>query len=810
MFASKDLFFTNNAGGYNINRSVRLRSSASAYLNRTFATGSATQWTWSTWIKRGTFGTVAYIFSPNYVGGEGIYFNANNQFNIAINGSILLSSNAVYRDPSSWYHIVVASDMGNATAALRCRVYINGSEVTSWATDARASYTSWTYFNSAVNHNLGVSNSNSIYFDGYFTETNFVGGQTLTPTSFGAYNATTGVWQPIKYTGTYGTNGFYLNFSNNASTTTLGYDTSGNGNNWTTNNISLTAGTTYDSMTDVPTLTSATAANFAVLNPLNNSNGGTTPSMSNGNLSASAPANPTHIWGSIGLPAGASTSWYWEGVCTSMDVARTYIGIIDPTTTGASPGASYAFVDKAILSNVGTYFNTASGTGGSNSGTYTSYAQGDTVMVAYSNGKIWFGKNGTWMNSGNPAAGTGAIDTGVSTARTWLPYFGYNSSWTANFGQQPFSYTPPTGFVALNTYNLPTPTIKNGAAYMAATTYTGNGTSLSVSNGNNNTLGVTFQPDFIWIKDRSNARSNALQNSITGAAQYLISDATNAEATSSSGVTSINSNGFTVGTQLTWNGSGETYVGWQWKAGGTSSSNTNGSITSTVSVNATAGFSVVTWAGNSTSGATVGHGLGVTPQMLITKSRTNAASWVVGIGGISGFGVNDYLTLQTTDAKSSSSTFYQAYGSSTFTVGVSVANEMNKTGNNYVTYCFAPIKGYSAFGSYTGNGSTDGPFVFTNFRPRWVMIKDTTNAQPWIIVDTSRNTYNVGGDYLEPNSSIAEDGTSPVSTATAMDILSNGFKLRNNAGSSGFTNGNGDVYIYACFAENPFNYSLAR
>jgi len=189
--------------------------------------------------------------------------------------------------------------------------------------------------------------------------------------------------------------------------------------------------------------------------------------------------------------------------------------------------------------------------------------------------------------------------------------------------------------------------------------------------------------------------------------------------------------------------------------------------------------------------------------MIITKSRSNPASWPVGIGGISGFGVNDYLVLNSTNAKATSSTFYQAYGASTFTVGVSAADEMNKTGNNYVSYCFSEVPGYSAFGSYTGNGSTDGPFVYTGFRPRWVMIKRTDAAGfDWAILDGGRRNFNVNNLTLMANTSAAE-GTNVYSD----DFLSNGFKVR-DAGTG--QNASGGTYIYMAFAEHPFKHSLAR
>ena len=339
--------------------------------------------------------------------------------------------------------------------------------------------------------------------------------------------------------------------------------------------------------------------------------------------------------------------------------------------------------------------------------------------------------------------------------------------------------------------------IPDGRTVMAATTYTGTGASLAVSNAVNS---VSFQPDFVWIKDRSNARNNSLLNSITGTSNILFSDLTNAEQTGTPYLTSFNSNGFTAGpTYANVNGSGETYVGWQWKAGGTAVSNTSGSITSSVSANTTAGFSVVTYTGTGSSGATVGHGLGAVPSMIIVKVRSTTNNWSVYHSSL-GNAQTVYLNL-TQAASSGSTTSWNSTTptSSVFTIGPDGA--VNASGATFVAYCFAAVAGYSAFGSYTGNGSADGPFVYTGFRPRFVLIKRTDTTGAWCVYDTSRNTYNTADLELNPNSSAAEN------SGNAFDILSNGFKCRDAFGAH---NASGGTYVYACFAENPLKYANAR
>ena len=338
---------------------------------------------------------------------------------------------------------------------------------------------------------------------------------------------------------------------------------------------------------------------------------------------------------------------------------------------------------------------------------------------------------------------------------------------------------------------------------MAATTYTGNGGTLAVSNAVN---GVGMQPDLVWVKGRSVAYSHGLYDSVRGATKRLISNLTNAEDTLS-GVTAFNSGGFSLGSDINFNQNAATYVGWQWKGGGTPVSNTAGSITSSVSANTTAGFSVVTYTGTGAVGATVGHGLGVSPSLIIQKPRSAGTSddnWHVYHSSI---GATGALSLNTTSGTSTSAVWWNntAPTSTVFTVGGSgAAGYTNNSGSTYVAYCFAPVSGYSAFGSYTGNGSADGPFVYTAMRPRFIMLKrsDTGGANyNWFVYDSERNTFNATQNYLEANLSTAEQ------TGVAVDFLSNGFKVRT---ASTYWNASGGTFIYMAFAENPFKYANAR
>lgn len=332
-------------------------------------------------------------------------------------------------------------------------------------------------------------------------------------------------------------------------------------------------------------------------------------------------------------------------------------------------------------------------------------------------------------------------------------------------------------------------TIDKGSSYFNTLLYTGNGSTLTIS-GNN------FQPDFTWIKERSAAGNHKLADVVRGATKYLSSNLTNAEDTTGSGIQSWNSTGFSVSNATDINDNGQTYVSWNWLASNTSgSSNYSGTITSTVSANTTAGFSIVSYTGNATAGATVGHGLGAVPSMIITKARTISDNWGVYHKSL---GATKALYLNTTNAQITSSAYYNntAPSSTVVTLG---ENEATNDNAGMIMYAFAEVKGYSKFGSYTGNGSTDGTFVYTGFKPAFLLIKTSSSNDGWQLIDAKRNLTNgYNNSRFETNSAGAEAVNS---TWTLVDILSNGFKQRYY---DNIMNASGVTYIYMAFAENPF------
>jgi len=825
----------NNWPGYQISRSVRLRSSASASLTRTNASGGSTQIiTFSFWVKRGKISSGQYLTtaSQSSVANDYIRFESDDTFSVCLNNASTaptITSSAVYRDPSAWYHIVVGIDTTQATDTNRMKAYVNGVQITSFssATYPAQNFNMRGFNSSSILQYIGAFRTGADYFDGYITEAYFIDGQQLTPSSFGVVDASTGVWNPKKYTGTYGTTGWYLNFKDPTSTTTIGYDYSGNSNNWTANNISVTAGTTYDSMVDVPIgyggdtgVGGELRGNYCTFNPL--AKGPNFPAPTNGNLQT-GDTSAGNYHQSIGSTAAVSSGkWYWEIALNGATYNSRSIGIAfasELATVGdnamwssASALKNYRAIELLTSTTVRPCESIAGTITTASTITLPSTLTGSSVFMVAMDigaGAIWFGLDGTWLKGATTAeiiAGTttNAVYTDISApTQPWTPavYNYLNASsgygWIGKFGQTAFSYTAPSGYKALCTQNLTAPSIVNGANYMAASLYTGTGSSQTVSNAVNS---ISFQPDLVWIKSRSAATDNKLTDSVRGATIALVSNSTAAETTDSTGLTAFGSSGFTVGASTTYNNSGATYVGWQWKGGGTAISNTAGSITSSVSANTTAGFSVVGYTGSG-SNATVGHGLGVTPSMVITHRRASADGWVTYHTSLTSGAY--ILSLQSTNAQSSNATVYNSMttlNSTVYSVGTDTST--NTSSATYIAYCFAAISGYSAFGSYTGNGSTDGPFVYTGMRPRWLMVKPYSGGTgEWPLIDSSRGAYNVASPELY--ASLTQADTS----SNMFDLLSNGFKSRSTNANC---NASGVLYIYAAFAENPFNISRAR
>lgn len=787
---------------YQIARSLRFNSADSAHLKRTpVSAGNRKTWTWSAWVKRSKIGTRQQIFNARPGSSEVIEFYTNDVISMFdYTGGVVyqLNTTQVFRDVSAWYHIVWMKDTTQATDTNRMKLYVNGVQVTAFSSTSYPPLNSESYINNTVAHHLGTTETTDLFLDGYMADVHFIDGQALTPSSFGEIDANTGVWIPKAYTGTYGTNGFKLNFSDNSGTTatTLGADSSGNGNNWTPNNFSVTAGAGNDSMVDSPTsygtdsgLGGTVRGNYCTLNPLNTYGFNT---FSNGNLDVSIPGGTYNL--AVGTMAVSSGKWYWE--VTVGSGAQEMIGVSDasaPITTG-----SWRSVNGWAYYTDGTKYTNTTG-----SAYGASFTTGDVIGVALDMdaGTLVFYKNGVSQGTAYSVfAGKmiyPSIGNGSSGGTTWP---------TINFGQRPFAYAAPSGFKALCTQNLPTPAVGAAAGNRAgnhfnAIAFTGDGVVPRAMTG------FGFSPDILWSTRRDVSYGIQIFDSVRGAGNRLNTgypSLNNAAEGSGYGlVNSFDADGYTTTViDAASNNSGGSFLTWGWNAGESTVSNTAGSITSSVRANPTAGISVLTYTGTGVN-ATVGHGLGAAPSMVIAKKRNSTGNWQT---YHSALGATKTMFLDLADAAYTNSLYWNNTAPTSSVISIGGNTDVNANTATFVAYCFAEVQGFSKFGSYVGNGSADGTFVYCGFRPRWIMVKSSVNASwPWWIVDTVRGTVNPLSYYITTNVQAVE--TNNFSGYVICDAVSNGFKMRS---SDAYGNTSGDTYIFAAFAEFPFKYSLAR
>jgi hypothetical protein len=834
---SPAFFGSAGATGYVIEDSVWFDGSDD-YL--TFDPGSASStpdlYCISFWAKRSALGgTNVNVIAGGSSGLEDILRYKTDQLEFTINGGGggEIQTNAVYRDPTAWQHVFVKYDSANGTAGDRMRMFVNGAEITSFATDSNPS--------SGLDSNLldgaiiavGAYPDGSQNFNGYLAEFIVLDGQDKAVTDFGEYDSNTGIWIPKEFSGSYGSNGFKLNFSNASS---LGADTSGNGNNFTVNGSMATTQQVTDTCTNDA---DNNIGNYATLNPIATGSGGT---FSGGNLTVT-PANLDGEIATIGLSSG---KWYWE--CT-QNANGGEVGVYTASALLTTSGGGQANgVGSFDLNFNGRTHNNPIGGTLSTSSDYTqwAFASGDVIGVALDMdaGKIWFRKNGTYLQSGSgtsgnvgdPAAGSNEMMSGITT--TVFPMVGDGTgtaanAQTINFGQSSFAHSAPSGFNNINTANFAEPTVTDPSAFYQNKIYTGNGSTNALTFDGNSDM----QPDFVWIKDRSETDSHALFDSVRGVQKYLQPNATSDEQTSSDGITSFNSDGFTIGGDLNpINSSGDSFVAWCMKAGGAPSADNTGDRTPTnnsvmkndaavttsnffaaadiyptrMSIASHGGFAIGTYAGNSSGGSsaqTIAHGFGAVPDVILQK-QTDASGQDWNMYHISNHaGSNDPqdfdLSLNSSAAQDDNATKWNdtAPTSTLFTVGTS--GGVNGSGKTFVFYLFKRTPGLIGIGYFTGNNSANGPNVVVDdgtgfgFKPAWVIFKKVDASSNWFIRDSARNPFNPVNLELYSNSTDADysDGNSEV------DFTSNGFKIR---GAAGGYNSSGNKIIYVAFAESPF------
>ena len=807
-----------------INQSLRFDGNAKL-LRTPSSDGDRKKWTTSFWLKRAKIGALQYLWSgSSYSGNDGIaaiYINSDDKihtyFDTSGSNPYGAVNDRVYRDTTNWYHIVWAVDAVNTVQ----RIWVNGVEETLASGNNPPNY-AYGMNKAGTSQGFGVATwGGSPNLEAYLANIVHLDGQYLDESYFG--ETKNGVWIPKAISGlTFGTNGFHLDFANSGS---VGNDISGNNNDYTPTGFAST-----DVVPDSPT------NNFAVLNPLAKTSSLT---LAEGSLKwSSGSYSYQGTTATIGMPT--SGKWYFEcyivtaGAATSHDFGIGVVSIDDDGSHGTSANNN--------THNNGAFYVTRrdSGTrimvdGSSVFLNHTaSVTAGQFMQCAFDadSGKIWFGRNNSWWDSSvtaysaanGPSAGNnnpGTIDSGHQYI---IMFNGYTNQYVvvANFGQDSsfagnktsgsanasdangigdFYYTPPTDFLALCSANLPDTTLSPNQAeqaddYFNTHLYSGDG------NSTQNVTGVGFQPDWTWIKERSSTSGNVIADTNRGYDKFLTSNANNAESTGI--LNSVLSDGFQTTNSGASNQSSQTYVSWNWKInGGTTTTDSNGNRTSTIQTNSDVGISIATFT-NTSGNFTFGHGLGSVPEMFWWKSRIGTQNWIV------------YHPLETPSVPSQKGLYLNST-SGGFTTGANWITELSSTtiaitngqvssGSNidYIVYSFKSVEGFSKIGNFTGNGSADGAFVYTDFRPAWVIIKRTNGTGEWFIMDNKRIGYNGANYRLLANDTLVEYSGS---NSNIVDFLSNGFKCRTTSTN---TNGNNDTYLYMAFAEQPFKFSNAR
>lgn len=765
---------------YSIARALRLNAADSASLSRTpGSSGSQQKFTIVIRFKRSGLSSNQDLLCSGTTSANFFFsgFNSSDVLTVqALNSSVevlRLTTTQKFRDTAAWYEVILAIDTTQATNTNRAKLYVNGSQVTAFSTTTYpAQNTNLTFNTSGLTHYLGrASLSASEYFDGYMADIYFIDNAQLTPSDFGEINATTGQWVPKQPSGlTFGTNGFWLSFYDNTSTTTLGRDDAGGvagsaagSNDWTLSNFSVTAGAGNDSVTDTPTNNFPTMDRLAVPAP------GT---VSDGGLKIVS-GNDGYILATQGMSSG---KWYCEVTITAAG-AQTCHGIANGQG-GNATSANYVGSDTrswGYYQDGTTRFNAGSTAYGS------SFTTGDVIGIIFDadNGRLFFSKNGTIQNSGNVSTGSGAAVTGLTSG----PYFfavgarvtTSAATHTVNFGQQAFVHTPPTGFVALCTSNLATPAIVKPPEQFDVETFTGTGATRSKT-------GLAFSPDLVWIKGRSGATNWAVYDSTRGVQKDTSLNVRADETTEATGLTAFNSDGYTTGALAKLNTNAATYAAWLWNEG------------------ITPGFDIVAWTGNG-SNRNIAHGLGVAPHFILFKCYVSASTDPEPIAWHRSLANTEHILVASTNAKvTGATTVLNSTTPDASNIALGTSSLVNTNGDSYQAFAWTEVAGFSRFGSYVGNASADGPFIHCGFRPRFILIKNSSAAAQWLIYDTARDTYNPVSNRLRANDSVAE------ASGTAMDILSNGFKIR----TTGTDYNDANTYIYAAFAEFPFKYANAR
>ena len=801
LFNNSQMMGASGAGAYEIERSLRFNNDDTPKLSRSWSgdDGNLKTQTYSFWFKRKKRGSQGYFLTCwNGSNTDRIGITSDDQLHIEFKdgGSTEAEwhSESEFRDESSWYHAVVAIDTTQSTETNRLKVWINGVAITYWNTynAVDQDYQLDGFGRANKTHVMGAyaggTTSTNSHFDGYITEFHYLDGVAKTASDFGETDSVTGQWIPKKYAGSYGSKGWYLNFSDNSNTTdtTLGKDSSGNGNNWTPANLSVSSGGGNDSFIDTPT------DNF--MNMM--SDGRLNITVSEGGQKIVVGGNNSHVWSTCQIPT--SGKWYFEVKKTSANGAA---GGYSMTQFREDPRMnhshySYTESNELVCFHYGNcevkYEN-------------TDIIQGDDWGADNQNDVYsfaWDRDNHTCTIKRNNANGhTFTIDAnlrpyplsiGYSVTTTWAA-----GTWEYYFGGNGFNYDPPTGYTTLSTKNFPDSTIKDPTKYYGNILYTGNN-----YDGTRAITGLNFNPDLVWSKSRSQASAGVIYDSVRGfgADKELRPDndaVEGAEDTAQYGYMTALDNGFNLVTGSAGAGNGnaslnvnsQTYVNWCWKE------------------SATAGFDIVSYTGNG-SNRTISHSLGVKPAMMVVRHRGAAGNhWVHWHDdGMSG---SNFVYWDTNGSLGSHGPIWNSTEPTSSVFSVGTDNQTNQNGINFIAYLWSQVEGFSKFGSYIGNNDSDGHYIFTGFRPALLWLRRIDSGDNWCIMDEKRSnsdapqSFNPIWKHLRHDTSAAEisqDGQVEV------DFFASGVKFR---GSNGQVNGSG-TYIYAAWAAAPFKYANAR
>ena len=804
-------------------------SADDATLTRTVGTTSNRRtFTHSFWVKRTklgygmifghTDGAGSYFFSFVFNSDNKIEFNEY-RYNESPSNKIRLITTRVFRDTTSWYHIVTAVDTTQGTSSNRVKIYVNGVQETDFGTEIYCDQNHDTYFNSTSPYPIMRIGLNGWGYGGancYLAEFHAVDGNAYDPSYFGFTESQTNVWMPKRYGGTYGTNGYYLNFSTLGETaTTMGLDRSGNNNNFTPTNLEIS-----DFSLDTPSNT------FATLNPLSTS----VNTLTQGNLySTGGGASWRPVVSDMAMSSGR---WYWEiyiDTVSSYQMHGIRPQIRDDGDVNHDndqyPGTRS---DEWGYNTDARLHNSASAT----SSWGDTYTAGDIIGVALDMdaGTLNFYKNGS--ATGSQITGISASHSPVGSRGDYLACFcvyGSTGQAIVNFGQDGtfaghkssqnkkdingignFYYTPPTGFKALCSANLrgDSSYIIEPQKHFDILTYTGTGSSNSLTD-------LEFSPDLIWVKRRNGDGTNhhLWVNSVRGGSKSLSTNLQSAENTNANRDMTFLANGIRWNSDTgNANASGGTYVAWCWKGGGSSNTyNIDGTGYGTASaagldggtidpdgasINTEAGFSVITYTGNGSAGATVAHGLGKKPVWVVIKTTSNTDNWMVYHQGNNNFSSpeNYYLELNENSGDISADTLFNNTAPTSSVFSLDDDSSVNSNGGSFVAYCWGEVPGYSKFGAYRGNSSSsNGSYIHLGFRPSFVIIKKFSGSDSWQMHDTARSTYNPEVAALYPSSENTE-----TTSGRIVDFLSNGFKHYN---ADGNTNEDGHDYVYFAWSE---------